>query len=136
MSKTVTYQEWIDSHSKKHQNILKKLSNLSDDEVINYFRFENMVKSEPDFCPLYRDNKKCHDISHLNCYLCACPYFVFDDEGLEQRGDKTLYSRCSINASKGGEFISDNAIHQDCSECTTPHDEIYALNYHQKQNSK
>jgi len=119
----VTYQKWIDRHSKKLQNILKKLSNLSDDEVIEYFRFENMITSEPDFCYLYKENKKCHDIAYLNCYLCACPYFVFDDKGLEQIADRTLYSRCSINASKGKEFISENAIHQDCSDCTIPHDE-------------
>ena len=50
-----------------------KLEDKTTDEVIEYFKFENMVKNEPDFCPLYKDNKKCHDMEDLNCYLCACP---------------------------------------------------------------
>ena len=125
----MTYQKWFDSHTKKHQNILKKLSNLSDDEVIEYFRFDNMQINEPDFCPLFKENKKCHNITNLNCYLCACPYFIFDDNGLEQREEQTIYSKCSINAKNGREFVSESAIHQDCSNCTIPHDERYVKRY-------
>ncbi len=125
----MTYQKWLDTHKIKHQNILKKLSNLSDDEVIEYFRFENMVISEPDFCLLYKESKKCHDIENLNCYLCACPYFIFDDNGLEQIEEKILYSKCSINSPNSREFISDNTIHQDCSECIIPHKEGYIAKY-------
>ena len=64
------------------------LTELSDEEVIAYFKFENMVKKEPDFCPLYKDNKKCHDMKELNCYLCACPNFRFDDEGFKKVEEK------------------------------------------------
>ena len=121
----MTYNDWFESHGSKHKNIMSKLKDLSDKEVIVYFRFENMVEKEPDFCYLYKENKKCHEIEVLNCYLCACPYFHFDDNGLSKKEEKTLYSDCSIDAKEGAQFVSDNAIHQDCSGCTIPHNESY-----------
>ena len=121
----MTYNDWFESHGNKHKNIMKKLEEMSDFDVIAYFRFENMVEKEPDFCYLYKENKKCHEMEVLNCYLCACPYFRFDDEGLSEKEKKILYSDCSIDAKEGAQFESDNAIHQDCSECTIPHNEAY-----------
>lgn len=123
--KPMTYTAWFESHGRKHQNIMKKLTHLSDAEVIAYFKFENMVEKEPDFCFLYKDNKKCHEMEDLNCYLCACPYFRFKDEGLSKEGTKVLYSTCSIDAKEGAQFVSNNAIHHDCSACTIPHHEAY-----------
>ena len=119
----MTYNDWFESHGNKHKNIMNKLEEMNDFDVIAYFRFENMVEKELDFCTLYKDNKKCHDIEVLNCYLCACPYFRFDDDGLSKKEKKILYSDCSIDAKEGAQFESDNAIHQDCSECTIPHNE-------------
>jgi hypothetical protein len=121
----MTYKEWFITHGNKHRSIMQKLTALSDEEVIAYFRFENMVKKEPDFCLLYAQNKKCHEVNNLNCYLCACPHFAFDDKGLGQEGEKTVYSRCGINAKESTTFISDKAIHHDCSYCVIPHDEAY-----------
>jgi hypothetical protein len=124
----MTYGEWVTEHAKKHKKILEKLKNKSDDEVIEYFLYENMKKNEKDFCLLYKDNKKCHDIEKLNCYLCACPHFRFkDDIGFEKRDDKTVYSFCSINSKKGKLFESKDAIHQDCSLCVIPHKKSYIL---------
>ena len=54
----MTYQEWFDAHASKHAAIMKKLTHLSNEEVIKYFRFENMVIHEKDFCLLYAQNKK------------------------------------------------------------------------------
>ena len=121
----MNYLTWFEAHGQKHKKIMKKLEALSDDEVIRYFRFENMVKKEPDFCLLYKEKKKCHEMEVLNCYLCACPNFRFDDEGLSQEENKILYSTCSIVSKEGAEFVSDDAIHQDCSGCTVPHHEAY-----------
>ncbi len=121
----MTYLSWFQTHGKKHNAIMNTLTHLGDDEVIAYFRFDNMVKKEPDFCPLYKEHKKCHDMEDLNCYLCACPNFQFDDEGLKKPGEKTLYSTCSIDAKDGAQYISDDAIHQDCSGCLVPHHESY-----------
>jgi len=119
------YVSWYQAHGEKHKAIMAKLTQLSNDEVIAYFRFENMVKKEPDFCLLYKEEKKCHDMEGLNCYLCACPNFRFDDEGFKTVEEKTLYSTCSIDAKDGAQFISDNAIHQDCTACLVPHNEAY-----------
>ena len=119
----MSYKSWLDKHAIKHKKIMEKLSHLSDDEVIEYFRFENMVLKEPDFCPLYKDNKKCHNIENLNCYLCGCPNFRLTN----------IKSCCDIN-SKNGKSIKDKDgfIHQDCSECIIPHNEIYIKKYFNK----
>jgi hypothetical protein len=119
------YSSWFQRHGEKHKAIMDKLTTLSDEEVITYFRFDNMVKNEPSFCPLYKENKKCHDIPELNCYLCACPHFKFNDEGFQKIENKILYSTCSIDSKDGSQYISDDAIHQDCSGCLIPHHESY-----------
>ena len=124
-SQRVSYSGWIASHSQKHQEIMDRLKHLDDDEMIRYFRYENMVEKEPNFCPLYAEGKQCHEMEDLNCYLCACPNFRFDDDGIEREGKRRLYSYCSIDSKSGGQFVSKDAIHQDCSKCLVPHKEAY-----------
>ena len=115
----MTYEEWIESHASLHKTIVDKLQHMSHNEIVEYFEFENMVKNEPDFCPLYKDNKKCHEIEQLNCYFCACPHFRLDT-------DKSF---CSIESKDGGEFVGpDGFVHQDCSKCSIPHKTKYILN--------
>lgn len=112
----MTYEQWIEQHKHKHQQIMAKLTHLSDSEVIEYFDFDNMVKNEPAFCPLYKDNKKCHEMEHLNCYFCACPLF---------RLTKSK-SFCKIESRFGGEIVGpDGFIHQDCTKCKIPHKVSY-----------
>ena len=126
----MTYEEWFLKQGELHSNVMKKLTNKSIDEIIEYFKFENMVKNEPDFCPLYKDNKKCHDMENLNCYLCACPNFRFKDEGFSKTEDgKTLYSVCSINSKDGDQYIGEDYIHQNCSGCVVPHRAKYIKNH-------
>ena len=117
----MTYLEWYKAHTKKHAEIMKTLTHLSDDEVIDYFVYENMQKLHPDFCPLYADNLKCHEMEELNCYLCACHHFRFSDEGLKKEGGKTLFSFCSIDAKERKNFETEDAVHLDCSDCLLPH---------------
>lgn len=118
----MTYLEWCKSHQNKHNAIMQKLVDLSDDEVIEYFYYENMQKNEPLFCPLYALNQKCHDMQNLNCYLCACPHFRFDDMGIKKVEEKTLFSTCAIGAKKGKVFESESALHHDCTNCCIPHE--------------
>ena len=126
----MTYEEWFLKQGELHANVMKKLINKTNDEVIEYFKFENMVNNEPDFCPLYKENKKCHDMENLNCYLCACPNFRFKDEGFSKTEDgKTLYSVCSINSKDGDQYIGEDYIHQNCSGCIVPHREKYIKNH-------
>ena len=60
----MSYMNWFQTHGEKHKAVMDKLTHLNDDEVIAYFRFDNMVQNEPDFCPLYKENKKCHDTNN------------------------------------------------------------------------
>ena len=121
----MSYRSWFQEHGTKHKNIIEKLVHLSDDELIKYFRFENMVKHEPDFCPLYVEKKKCHDNETLNCYFCACPNFRFNDEGFEVQEQRTLFSSCAIESKDGAQYLLDDAIHQNCAGCFVPHSEAY-----------
>jgi len=121
----MSYQSWFQAHGEKHKAVLEKLTHLSDEALIAYFRFENMVEKEPDFCPLYAENKKCHEMKELNCYLCACPNFRFHDKGFSQEAEKTLYSYCDIDSKDGDQFKTEDAIHQNCAGCTVPHHESY-----------
>ena len=121
----MTYEEWFLNQAKLHETIMKKLENRTADEIVEYFKYENMKINEPDFCPLYTLNKKCHEMENLNCYLCACPYFRFNDKGLKKQDNKILYSYCSIDSKNGSKFESENFIHHDCSNCTIPHKEKF-----------
>jgi len=123
----MSYSSWFNAHAKKHKNIVQKLRlrDYTKEQIIEYFDFDNMVKMEKEFCPLYVENKKCHDMKQLNCYLCACPNFRFKDEGIEKVDEKTKYSFCSIDSKKGELSTYGDAIHQNCSGCDVPHVQKY-----------
>ena len=119
----MSYQSWFLKHANKHQEIVKR---VAENELIEYFRWENISKTDIDFCPLFAKNKKCHDMENLNCYLCACPNFRFDDSA------KVLKSWCDIDSKDGKQIEHNGVIHQDCSGCTVPHDEGYIKNHFDK----
>ncbi len=123
----MAYKSWFDKHAQKHKTIVDKLlkKEFTQVQIIEYFEFENMVREEIDFCPLYKDNKKCHDMQELNCYLCACPNFRFKDEGIQKLDTKTQFSLCNINSKDGKQGIYGDKIHQDCSQCQVPHHKSY-----------
>lgn len=123
----MSYRSWFKSHGEKHRQIVDKLlaRGFSKDQIIDYFDIENMVSAEPDFCVLYTQKKKCHDISKLNCYLCACPLFRFNSDGItEVEGIKT-FSYCHVHSKHGSQGIFGESIHQDCSKCPVPHGRKY-----------
>lgn len=125
------YKAWFDEHAKKHKKIVDKLLGLgkTKEQIVDYFDFENMVENENDFCPLYKENKKCHDMPKLNCYLCACPNFRFSDNGIEKVQDKTKYSFCAIDSKDGKQGVYGDKIHQNCSACTVPHAKSYVFKH-------
>ncbi|MEN4053674.1 MULTISPECIES: hypothetical protein [Sulfurimonas] len=125
------YSKWLAEHAKKHKTIIDKLiaKNLTKSEIIDYFNFENMKEKEPDFCPLYAQNKKCHEIKQLNCYLCSCPNFRFSDKGIKEVDDKLLCSYCNINSKDGRQAAYGDKIHQDCSRCIVPHTKEYVTKH-------
>lgn len=123
----MSYKVWFDDHASEHKKIVSKLvaKKYSKEQIIAYFDFDSMVKNEPEFCPLYKDNKKCHEMESLNCYLCACPNFRFDDSGIKEVGENTQYSFCGIDSKDGAQGVYGDKIHQDCSKCGVPHHKAY-----------
>jgi len=121
----VSYRSWFLEHAQKHKRIMEKLADYSTEEIIEYFRFENMLVNEADFCPLYTKNKKCHELEDLNCYFCGCPFFRFNDSGFDVVSQKPLKSYCQIDSKKGSLLEASTAIHQNCSACTVPHGEYF-----------
>lgn len=121
------YAQWVKEHAAAHKKIIDKLTkrDYTKEQIIAYFDFENMCEQEPDFCPLYKEKRKCHDMQELNCYLCSCPNFRFKDEGIKKINDKTQFSRCSIESKDGRQGVYGDAIHQDCSKCSVPHHKNY-----------
>jgi hypothetical protein len=121
----MSYEEWFEQHAQKHQKIVEKLvaEGFTQEQIIDYFAYENMAKEESDFCPLYKDGKKCHDMKELNCYLCGCPNFRFNDNGFGTYNGIKILSRCDIH--NGSSIGRSGAIHQDCSKCTVPHHKAY-----------
>jgi len=117
----LTYAEWYREHAKKHAAIVTKLDHLDRDALLEYFDFDHMKIAHPDFCPLYAEDRKCHDMEKLNCYFCACMHFRFHDSGIREVNGKTLYSECSIDSKNRGVFESERGIHNDCSQCKVPH---------------
>ena len=121
----MTYHDWFIQHAEKHREIVSRLEYLSDEEVIAYFRYDNMVVHEPDFCPLYAKGTRCHEMEDLNCYLCACPHFRFDDEGIGVEEGAVVKSTCAIDAPGGSRSVHAEVIHHNCSDCTIPHTDRY-----------
>ncbi len=121
----MSYTTWFNEHAAKHKKIVDKLvaKGYTKEQIIDYFDFDNMVERENDFCPLYKEPKKCHDMESLNCYLCACPNFRFNDNGLGTYNEYKILSKCEIN--NGEKFAGKGVIHQDCSKCTVPHHKAY-----------
>ena len=123
----MSYLHWFEAHANKHHAIIVKLltQKMSKEAIIDYFTFEKMRLNEPDFCPLYADCQKCHAMEKLNCYLCACPHFRFNDEGIACREGIRYKSTCAIASRKGRYAVFENVAHLDCSLCTVPHTEAF-----------
>ncbi|MDD5405847.1 MAG: hypothetical protein PHE73_02760 [Sulfurovaceae bacterium] len=123
----MTYANWLNTHFIKHKAIMEQLVYKNIDEIIEYFDYENMRLKHPEFCPLYATNSKCHYMKNLNCYMCGCPYFRFNDDGIETKENRMVYSICTKGL--GELFESENAIHQDCSNCILPHTKDFIRNH-------
>jgi len=61
----MTYNDWYETHSKKHAAIMKKLEGLDEFDVVQYFIFENMVEKEPNFMPLIPNAMICMSLTAI-----------------------------------------------------------------------
>jgi Zn-finger protein len=119
----MNFKEWYENHREKQKTIVQKLAHLSDEELMEYFEYENMRVKERDFCPLYSQEKKCHDIEKLNCFFCACPEFNFVNE---------KESFCSIGSRFGKKIEFNGGFLQDCSKCFIAHKRGFIRRYIKK----
>jgi len=127
----VSYDEWLKEFKAKRSEIVRRLvaDGYSDREIAAYFEFDNMKVKQDKFCPLYSQNKKCHNVEYLNCFNCACPYFEIIDEPIEI-DDRKLVSWCTIDSKYAKLFVDDNDnVHCDCTDCTVPHTKKSAVKY-------
>lgn len=134
----MTYLDWFLEHNKKHHAIVEKLiaKGYKKEAIIDYFVYENMVKMEPSFCLLYAHNEKCHKRDYLNCYLCACPHFRFNDLGIREEFGMCIKSECAIGSKNSANFVSQKSVHLDCSACIVPHTKAFVnqcFNLHWKE---
>ena len=125
----MTYSSWATDHLKSRQAIQQKLEakGLTPEQVVDYFNYDIMSVNKPNFCPLYAQGKKCHNVSYLNCYLCACPHFKYSDDSLYQKDSKKIFSECTINSRFATDFEFENDVHCNCADCTIPHTKKAAL---------
>ncbi|APW46105.1 hypothetical protein [Rhodoferax antarcticus] len=126
----MSYITWFLNHGEKHRKIVERLKKdgLSQDQIIDYFEFDNMVARELEFCLLYAEPRKCHNTAYLSCYMCACPYFRFDDKGTLNAEGILVKSHCAINSTKSAQFVHDGVAHLDCSKCKVPHTRDFVRN--------
>ncbi len=119
----MTYTEWSTDHKLKRAKVQRQLEGwgLSQEEVIDYFDYDNMAKNQPKFCGLYKTKARCHTVDKLNCYQCGCPYFKYTDSPTPNLQGKKRFSSCSINSKFSKAFELDGNIHCDCTGCTIPH---------------
>jgi hypothetical protein len=100
---------------KTYQNFLKKREKIIKANPFDYFYFTyNKLKlSHPNYCPLFKNNKICHNIDkdEMDCYHCYCPYY--DNEYVEN----DRIGRCKRRRNNGK---YNNNI-WDCSDCTVMH---------------
>lgn len=92
----------------KKSLIIKQQSFKTVDEMVDYFDFENMSKYQKHFCILYKTGTKCHEIQNLNCFFCACPFYVVQDE---------KHTFCKINSKFASYIVLDDLNICDCTNC-------------------
>ncbi len=84
-------------------------------QIISEFSYKVRSKKHPDACICYQQNKPCHKMDDLNCFLCYCPFY---DTSKEEGG-------CKRNCKDGKWFYSEKLPKGkiwDCSDCTYPHE--------------
>ena len=123
----MTYKEWANTEDIRRGELVARLKGLgkTTKEISDYFDFDNMKIMEPNYCELYKTNTKCHNMEKLNCFFCGCPYFVYNDEGLEVIDGVIIYSKCSIDDILGNQIETIDGLHHDCSKCCIPHHQAF-----------
>lgn len=117
-------KKWFLDFKKRRENIVRSGGLSSPGKIADYFTYTNMKNKHPDFCPLYKNEQKCHDMSsnELICYFCACPYYDYE----YYNEAKKEYGRCLINSRYGKR---NRWGYWDCTNCLLPHRRKFVIHY-------
>lgn len=107
----------------KRREIISRFHLKTPEEIIEFFKYDNLKKMVPDFCVLFKNNLLCHNLpeKELICYFCACPFY--DDELWDE--DRKIFGDCKNPEGKGVRNIHG---YYDCTSCTLPHQKKTAIN--------
>jgi len=95
--------------------------------LVDGFDFDKRKKDCPNECPCYGENKPCHKMVDLNCFLCYCPeYDLNKSEGGCKLGNPQGKGKWFVHAA-----LPEGKI-WDCSDCTHPHEKEVAKTYFRK----
>jgi len=101
----------------KMHKIANEIINERISEVVDNYDFEKQIEINPNGCPLYQQNQKCHNIEDLNCFFCYCPKY-----------DRTVKEgKCKIDSPKGKYIEGIDGKIFDCSDCDYPHKKENAI---------
>jgi len=97
----------------KYIEFRKKIDSIN--KPFDYFFYTSFSETNPNFCPLFKINKVCHNIDaqEFNCMGCYCQHY--DIEFIDCTNG--LIGRCKID-SQDGKYSDDV---WDCSNCIIPH---------------
>jgi len=99
-------------HKLANKNIKERIS-----KIIDNYDFEKQKKLNPTGCVCYEQDKKCHNITDLNCFFCYCPNY---DRNVKE-------GKCKIDSPKGKYIDNHEGKILDCSDCDFPHKKENAI---------
>ena len=111
------HSEWNIKHKALIASIVLTHQFKTVEDEVEYFQYDNMIRTDPDFCPLYKSKQICHPMKELNCRCCACPHFSYNQ-------DETRFS-CKAR----GILSSPEASFLPCNTCTIPHTQKFVTTY-------
>ncbi len=114
--------KWYKDFIAKRNSIIKKYNLKMPEQIASFFLYKNLKGKEPDFCPLFRKNEKCHNMKEedFNCFYCGCPFYdykIWDEEN-------KILGACLLNKSDG---VRNQYGYWDCTNCTLPHTSEFVI---------
>ncbi|MCK7484393.1 MAG: hypothetical protein MZU97_01685 [Bacillus subtilis] len=126
----------------KQSLLISKFGDICEDDIIQKFKFSQMVKDYPEYCVMLENGEICHNLDkdELNCLGCNCPNYKLE---ISYDAEKELYKIgiCSINSKFGSYKIS--SIKSDlrkkylilnCKNCSVPHRARFIKKYFFRNN--
>ena len=121
----MTYKEWFDAHGAKHQKIMKNWMASPMKRSLPISVLRTWWRKNPSSVHFTKKIKNA--TRWKSSTVTSAPVPTSDSMTgvcIEKEG-RTYYSDCNIHAREGKAFVSESAVHQDCSACLLPHKESF-----------